>query len=802
MSRTTSNRSLGLWSSALLLWPVAAPQANATTAESKGLDVASLVAMQEQSVGDLVARHVKREVVAPRVAQRSGEPVQRIVSERPLSELMAGEVELGSMLAAPQAPASAIATTLPKTTKVERRQADVLAVQVVIPDGPIDDDGVEARLVAPDAKAASRPAVEGVTTRTVGRDIVVSVAAPLAPNEVDGAATRTVGKDIVVSVAEPPAPKSMVPAPEVAAPAAGVPPAGGDHQIAIVDSPQGLAFMPQTLLLPRAGTKASVKIMVAGLQNLQIFVRDAQILSWDVASQQVTALRGGRTELYVVHGGKMYILPVVVDKARDPIDLQVPGSLISLDGVLPGKPTASALYPGLDAELPATAAGSDPAAPSLSDSLADTARTLDEAEREYRRFAASSEQPAYGSLTLQVIDERSAPHAGTIYPAAGVNVHIIGTEFVARTDQTGHLTIRDVPLRSRFWVALSDPAGHLTPGIAELSTLDGKQGVVRVRAMRAFALETFGSIAGVAPNANYASLCGTVAEKVGAGNVAGIAVSLDTPANGPYYFNQFGLLDGAQHATGSDGRFCFLNVPPGPVSVGLFDDGAPVAAVPTAVFAGRHSEVDLALGSERVLETRLAMMPTAHEQLGADLRAANSLKTIDMIDLIPLGDDTPMMQLGPGLVATADPILALGDRAWTFAQAAEFEPVIYSYGLDRRDHVTPLLPRGFIDDMSLYAQVAHDPALGALVVEYGGRERGDNGSVTFRLVDAYGQAVGEPWYYADQPTTKAIFFNVPAGAYAVLVETGDEYWLGGETILVYNETASYLRIGSRIRYRP
>jgi hypothetical protein len=542
--------------------------------------------------------------------------------------------------------------------------------------------------------------------------------------------------------------------------------------------------------------------MVAGAQSMQIFVRDAQVLSWDVSSQQVTALRGGKTELYVVHGGKMYILPVVVDKASDPIDLQVPGSLISLDGVLPGKPTSSALYPGLDAELPATPAVSDPAAPSLSDSLADTARTLDEAEREYRRFAASSEQPAYGSLTLQVIDERSAPHAGTIYPAAGVNVHIIGTEFVARTDQTGHLTIRDVPLQSRFWVALSDPAGHLTPGIAELSTQDGKQGVVRVRGMRAFAVETFGSIAGVAPNANYASLCGTVAEKVGGGNVAGIAVSLDTPANGPYYFNQYGLLDGAQRVTGSDGRFCFLNVPPGPVSVGLFDDDAPVAAVPTAVFAGRHSEIDLALGSERVLETRLAMMPTAHEQLGADVRAANSLKTIDMIDLIPLGDDTPMMQLGPGLVATADPILALGDRAWTFAQAAEFEPVIYSYGLDRRDHVTPLLPRGFIDDMSLYAQVAHDPALGALVVEYGGRERGDNGSVTFRLVDAYGQAVGEPWYYADQPTTKAIFFNVPAGAYAVLVETGDEYWLGGETILIYNETASYLRIGSRIRYRP
>jgi hypothetical protein len=793
MSRTTSNRSLGLWSSALLLWPVVASQADAMTSESKGLDVASLVAMQEQSVGDLVARHTKREVAPRRVAQLGGEPVRRVVAERSLSELMAGEVELGSLLRAPPAPVNTIATTLPKTTKVEQRRGKALAVQVVIPEGPIEDVGVEARLVTPDAKPASQPEVDGVATKTVGNDIVVSVARPVASK-----AGAVAAPELAVPVPTASAPTASA----LTAPTVPMQAATGDHQIAIVESPQGLAFMPQTLLLPKAGTRASIKIMVAGAQNLQIFVRDAQVLSWDVATQNVTALRGGNTELYVVHGGKMYILPVVVDKASDPIDLQVPGSLISLEGVLPGKATSSALYPGLDAELPATPAVADPAAPSLSDSLADTTRTLDEAEREYRRFAASSEQPSYGSLTLQVIDERSAPQAGTIYPAAGVNVHIVGTEFVARTDQTGHLTIRDVPLQSRFWVALSDPAGHLTPGIAELSTRDGKQGVVRVRGMRAFALETFGSIAGVAPNANYASLCGTVAEKADGGNVAGIAVSLDTPANGPYYFNQFGLLDGAQRVTGSDGRFCFLNVPPGPISIGLFDDDAPVAAVPTAVFAGRHSEVDLALGSERVLETRLAMMPTAHEQLGADLRAANSLKTIDMIDLIPLGDDTPMMQLGPGLVATSDPILALGDRAWTFAQAAEFEPVIYSHGLDRRDHVTPLLPRGFIDDMSLYAQVAHDPALGAVVIEYGGRERGDNGSVTFRLVDAYGQAVGEPWYYADQPTTKAIFFNVPAGAYAVLVETGDEYWLGGETILVYDETASYLRIGSRIRYRP
>ena len=104
--------------------------------------------------------------------------------------------------------------------------------------------------------------------------------------------------------------------------------------------------------------------------------------------------------------------------------------------------------------------------------------------------------------------------------------------------------------------------------------------------------------------------------------------------------------------------------------------------------------------------------------------------------------------------------------------------------------------------MAIYAQAVHDPTLGSVLAEYGVRERGDNPSITFRLVDAYGQTVGEPWYYADKPTTRAIFFNVPAGAYSLLVETADGYWLGADTVLVYSETNSYIRIGSRIKFQP
>jgi hypothetical protein len=70
-----------------------------------------------------------------------------------------------------------------------------------------------------------------------------------------------------------------------------------------------------------------------------------------------------------------------------------------------------------------------------------------------------------------------------------------------------------------------------------------------------------------------------------------------------------------------------------------------------------------------------------------------------------------------------------------------------------------------------------------------------------RLVDAEGRDVGEGRYFSDQPVTKALFFNVPAGAYQVLVETKDGFWLAADTTVVYNETVSFLRMGGQVQYR-
>ena len=103
--------------------------------------------------------------------------------------------------------------------------------------------------------------------------------------------------------------------------------------------------------------------------------------------------------------------------------------------------------------------------------------------------------------------------------------------------------------------------------------------------------------------------------------------------------------------------------------------------------------------------------------------------------------------------------------------------------------------------MSIYAQVGHDSTLGAVLAEYSAPNGASKETIAMRLIDQSGADVGDGWYFSDAPLTKAIFFNVPAGTYNLQVQTRDGYWLGSDTVIVYNETTSFVQLGSSLRYR-
>ena len=703
---------------------------------------------------------------------------------------------------------------------------------------------------APLQPTAVVPRARQVAAPTTG----VKVAA-IGIDELIAQGPMTIGALVAKAPQEPPLQdefNQQVPTPQAAALAFSknqVQEDSTQEMLTISATSAGLVFSPEAIALPTPTAKIKLHLAAGVPQDLQLFVRNQKIADLNAAATELTAHKVGSTELYIVAKGRMYIIPVrVAAPTTGSPNLSVPAALVSLNGVardgavnatFAGLEQATATEPAsalpAEAELTQLLAGADgfgaagaaavspevnaasttdpaatakavvdPAMPSLKTSVAETAHSLLQQAADGRRFYNAKEKIGYTTAQVQLIDDRSVPSAGLIYPVAGVWVRVLGTEFMAKTDATGHLAIRDMPRQARFMLRIDDPGGQYRSAIAEMSTADAAAGVTRIRVMRGFAFDSITTIAGSVQQSNRSSYCANVSDKDAEDRLTvtgGVAVSVDATAEGPFYFNQFGFLDRSLSSTGMNGRFCFFNVAPGPMALSLFRGEAWVATLPVSVFANRHVEDDINLSAEASFSTQFASMATAQEQLSNDGSSTSRYQQVDMIDLLPLGADTPLPQVAPGRVAGTEPLISHQGRVRTFARAAEFEPTVYTYQASDAGTVTPLIPRGFIEDMSLYAQVVRDPGLGTVLAEYAAPDGATHETISMRLVDQEGHDVGDGWYFSDAPTTKALFFNVPAGAYSIQVQTKDGYWLSSDTVIVYSETMSYMRLGNRLRVR-
>src|SRR5690606_2311177 len=201
-----------------------------------------------------------------------------------------------------------------------------------------------------------------------------------------------------------------------------------------------------------------------------------------------------------------------------------------------------------------------------------------------------------------------------------------------------------------------------------------------------------------------------------------------------------------------------------------------------SAFASLHGEEVIDLADEQHVNLHLAAVANAHEQLASDPSVAMALTAVDAIDVLPLGTGTPLMQRDFAWLTSSDPLFYHDSRIGVLSQAAEFESVLYFIDPDPAPQVLPPLPRGVVEDLSLYAQESYDPTLGVALIEHGVLDGQGNDQIQFRLVDIRGEEVRGGWYFADAPITKAIFFNLPAGTYIAIAETSDGFWIATDVL--------------------
>ena len=549
--------------------------------------------------------------------------------------------------------------------------------------------------------------------------------------------------------------------------------------------------------------------------GVSLFVRDNDVLEWNQESEKFTGKSSGSTEIYIVAAGRLQIIPAdvgdgsIVEKnvAEGLPKLSVPDALTDLKGVIPASEKGQASLADGAVDEGAPEAGSENTSEAQGQKSTASSNDATPDTFEQRRFYRDVSPIGYLNLAVQVADERSDWVANKLYPLAGLNVRIAGTEYSGKTDAQGRVSIKDVPRGSRFYITVDDPYGRIRPTYSEVVTQrTAGETAVRIPVMRQMTFDSFAQIAGVTQQSNLTSVCGRAVARNSREPMVGVKVRTDISGEGPYYFNSFGYLDPAAAETGKDGRFCIFNLEPGPLTLSFIEGKELGASMTIPTFSGRHLDEMFELGEELAIVASTAAVAPVADQLGSDSIAANIYSPVDYVDLTPIGEQDPLTTSEVGIVRGRGVTQSYRGKTSVVAQSGVFEPAIYSFlTQDLREQnnpvVVPLLPRGFIEDMSQYAQVVQDVEMGSVMVEHGVQDALGHEALTFRLVDDSGQDVGSSWYYADYPVTKALFFNVPAGSYSLIIESGSKYWVGSTTVNVYSEHVSVVTSGKKMRQK-
>jgi hypothetical protein len=597
------------------------------------------------------------------------------------------------------------------------------------------------------------------------------------------------------------------------------PPVAAQHsggQLQLVDVGNELRISPKKLQINMQDD--GIVVIDKNLQGSpQIFLRNPNIVRWDVKKKTLEARDLGRTELFISYRDQLYIVPIEVrgGQHRDPLLAETPGSFQKLTSVMPLMDQPYASYSETSGQdSPQTiAVAQEKARPSLTlaTSVAQVQATRERVVQQQASFFYPDANPNYRTVDIQVLDERSSPEMAEIFPVSGVSVRILGTNLKASTTREGHAKFGEIPEGSRFYVEIQDEEnGQIVPTVSEVALYRGsKDQVLRTRTMNYRSYSSYLNILDLAQDSSKASLCARVMSEDGSQPLADYRVQMkDANADGPFYVGVLGAPDRTLKSTGPGGRFCFFNVNPGLAELS-FETGAQFrTSLAMPLFAGAHSEEDLPLSRDDGGRVFLAAMPSAVDQIYEEKQAIEQpFQPVEFVDMVAVGENEILTKTSNSVLSYEAGSTLFKGRLYTLAKAPEFETSLYSFDRDkeytRSIPVAPLLQRGYVQDVfhelaehDNYTSIALDPALGSAIVLH--RLESGLGQVNVTLIDGDGQVHNQGWSFGnpEQGLSRTIFFNLSPGLYSVKVENLQGAIQSLDTIAVDYWTASISQTGS------
>lgn len=547
-----------------------------------------------------------------------------------------------------------------------------------------------------------------------------------------------------------------------------------------------------------------VSVTFDGLEaSPQIFLRDSSKLAWDSEKRQFQGKASGTTEVFIVYFDEMYILPVTIstDTRKDLISDN--RSLEHLSSVLPMQQNSFAKFQG----APETSKD-ERYDLSIADASLDAKKTLEKSKAEQSLFVYDDKAKSYKDTAIQVMDVRSNPREGRIFPVSGVTVQLLGTSAHTDTDSTGIARFGELPANGRVWALLADKEGRIVPTAGEL-VISSKGEVQRMRTMTYQTYVNYLNVFNTNQDWSKGSICARAMDTSGKNAVEGLSAQInDDRADGPYYFSEYGPQPSSDR-TDASGRFCFFNVKPGLAEITFFRGNQFETALTLPIFPGAHSEEDLPLGTGNGRQVVLASLANAMDQLYGEDEAAQYKETVDTANVIAVGENESMHQVSEKILGLEGGRSEFKGRQYSLVQTAEFENTLYAQDRQKpsagRMSVLPLLQRGFVEDLfnelnqqDNVASIAFDPAMGQLLVYH---HLDADKDVQITISDAYGKQMEQGWYFGSpsQGLMKAAFFNLQPGMYTVKVQKADGALIAIDTVAVDFWTTGFVQTGADLQ---
>lgn len=401
-----------------------------------------------------------------------------------------------------------------------------------------------------------------------------------------------------------------------------------------------------------------------------------------------------------------------------------------------------------------------------------------------------------------LVDQYAVDAFGRARGLKNVRVSLIGTDYVATTDENGFFMFESLPVQSTFELDIIDFSGKYMR-VRRKITVTENMALLKFKLIDVTYSDLHAKILNLDIEAKYGLVCGKVLDEKGEA-VEGAEV-YSSIGEKPIYFNSFGFPNQNQGATEANGSFCFFNHDIGLVVFSAYSENRLIGSMAKNILEGIRYDFEI----RETLKTEISLQLSLENGKEAALNSISGEVVGSADYVISNGAGTFRIREVPN-----DKIVSV------IVEDPEFENTIFTFNREITEMMkyavrVPMHFSGFIDQMGMVNAELEDLLEGGVMkVQINDFNLNEDLVVQISSLDPHADLEGqdlEPFYFVKAPdandvmsylvtknigdssfTKEAIFFGLEEGEYNVSLKYGNNL-VGNKIVKVLEKSISPVR---------